>query len=67
MKTFAQVAAEDRRVMRHVMRGQVVIPEEVNKARREEGCVRSFRIEGRLEVVAKRFRERRSTQSKRGM
>lgn len=61
MKSFAECAKDDRKIIDHCFKGYNITPEHAKNKRKQELAAESFRIDGRILNI----HEKRLTQSKR--
>lgn len=61
MKSFADCAKDDRKIVEHCFRNYNMTPEHAKNKRKQELAAESFRVDGRIMNI----HERRLTQSKR--
>lgn len=67
MKSFAECAIEDSRIVNHCWRNYRVTPEHAKNKREQELVADKFRIEGRIMGIHKNKGTCRETQAKRGI
>jgi hypothetical protein len=67
MKSFAECAKEDAKIVKHCFKGYNITPEHAKNRRLREIAADGFRIEGRTVNLCKNARTQRATQAKRGL